>query len=146
MQAKQLSSPILGTSVASDQFSQESLPPLIRAMIAHESKGNLNAVSKAGAIGLMQIMPQNAKKLGIDPADPMQNIYGGMQILNEEMNRFKDPILALAAYNAGSPKVNSAIRKAGSRDWNRVKKYLPSETRAYPAKILAELNRLEAKG
>lgn len=124
-------------------FSQESLPPLIQAMISVESNKNPRAVSKAGAIGLMQLMPANAKKLGIDPLDPMQNIFGGMQILDEEIKRFKDPLLALAAYNAGSPQVNAAIKKAGSRDWDKVKKYLPAETRAYPAKIMAAMNKLE---
>lgn len=121
-----------------------SQPPIIQAIIGVESAKNPRAVSKAGALGLMQLMPANAKKLGIDPLDPEQNIQGGMAILSEEMDRYKDPVLALAAYNAGSSKVNAAIKKAGSRDWNKVKRFLKAETRAYPAKVMAMLGKIDS--
>jgi hypothetical protein len=124
-------------------FSQESLPPLIQAMISVESNKNPRAVSKAGAIGLMQLMPANAKKFGIDPLDPMQNIFGGMQILDEEMKRYKDPVVALAAYNLGSKKMNDAIKMAGTKEWRILKNFVPEETREYPAKVLAAMNKLE---
>ena len=61
-----------------------------------------SAVSKAGAIGPMQLMPNTAKSLGVDPKDPMQNIYGGVKYLSQLGKMFNnDPRLTAAAYNAG---------------------------------------------
>lgn len=120
----------------------KSLPPLVQAIIQVESAGKHRAVSPKGAKGLMQLMPANIKKFGIkDPFDPDENIKGGMRLLSEEVNRFKDLKLAVAAYNAGSPKVNYAIKKAGSRDFEAIKKYLPLETRNYVTKVLGVLGR-----
>jgi hypothetical protein len=117
--------------------------PLVRAIIAVESNGNPRIVSNKGAQGLMQLMPANAKKFGIiDPFDPMENIAGGVRLLKEELNRFGNERLALAAYNAGSPAVFSAIRKAQSRAWVDVQKYLPQETRDYVKKVLAKHSQL----
>ena len=115
------------------------LPPLIRAVIQVESAGNPTAQSSAGAQGLMQLMPAMQKAFKVsDPFHPAENVRGGMALLEEEFNRFRDKRLALAAYNAGSPAVNRAIKKAGSRDWNAVKKFLPKETRDYVPKVLRE--------
>jgi len=76
---------------------------LLKAMIKVESDFNPKAVSKAGAIGLMQIMPENLKAFRIkDPYDPVENVMGGTRYLNELLKRFKGQLpLALAAYNAG---------------------------------------------
>ena len=91
----------------------------------------------------MQVMPENLKKLGVsDPSDPIENIRAGTAIISEELNRYKDPRLALAAYNAGSPKVEAAIRKAGARDWFSIAPYLPAETRAYVPKVMAMYSKL----
>lgn len=119
------------------------LSPFIRAVIDVESAGNPNARSSAGARGLMQVMPEHYKRLNItDPEDPRQSIRAGTTILQEELDRFGDARLALAAYNAGSPKVIKAISKAGSDDFNRIYPYLPKETQAYVAKVLAQFQRL----
>lgn len=121
------------------------LHPLIQAVISTESSGNPNAHSSAGARGLMQVMPEHYKRLGItDPEDPIQNIKAGTTILQEEMDRFDDPYLALAAYNAGSPKIIKAIAKAGSSDFNRVYPYLPRETQQYVAKVLKKYQQIKA--
>lgn len=77
----------------------------IKAVIMVESAGRHHIVSKAGAIGLMQIMPIHAKKLGFPPEylkDPKINIMVGTRLLKELLYRYKgDAVLALAAYNAG---------------------------------------------
>ena len=77
--------------------------PLIKAIIKAESDFNPKAVSKKGAKGLMQIMPQNFKPLGIeDPFDPSQNIHAGARYFKQMFDRFNGKLaLSLAAYNAG---------------------------------------------
>jgi soluble lytic murein transglycosylase len=77
--------------------------PLLKALIKTESDFNPLAVSKAGAKGLTQIMPENVKALNIkNPFDPWENIMGGARYLQQLIRRFDGKLpLALAAYNAG---------------------------------------------
>lgn len=83
---------------------------LVRAVIQVESRGNPNAVSPKGALGLMQLMPQTAQAMGVsNPFDPEQNLRGGVRLLRGLLNEFGDVRLALAAYNAGGP----AVRQHG---------------------------------
>ena len=82
--------------------------PLLKAIIKAESDFDPQAVSKKGAKGLMQIMPQNFKLLGIkDPFDPTQNINAGARYFKQLYNRFNGKLaLSLAAYNAGPTAVD----------------------------------------
>jgi len=82
-------------------------PAIIKAIIKAESGYNPKAVSKAGAKGLMQLMPRTAKSLGVkDIFSPEQNILAGVKYFKQLLNQFEGDIkLALAAYNAGSRKV-----------------------------------------
>jgi soluble lytic murein transglycosylase-like protein len=77
----------------------------VRSVMKAESGFQPNAVSPRGAIGLMQLMPDTARELGVDPRDPGQNAEGGAQYLRTLLARYEsDPnqvLLALAAYNAG---------------------------------------------
>nr|WP_229582941.1 lytic transglycosylase domain-containing protein [Paracoccus sp. S-4012] len=74
---------------------------LFLRLVQQESGWNPNAVSHKGARGLAQLMPGTAAKLGVNPADPVQNLDGGARYLRMMYNTFGDWRLALAAYNAG---------------------------------------------
>jgi len=82
-------------------------PALVKAIIMAESNYNPQAISKVGARGLMQLMPETAAALGVEDCfNPEHNIHGGVRYFRQLLDRFDGNIeLALAAYNAGSRKV-----------------------------------------
>ena len=99
---------------------------LLKAIAKAESDFNPDCVSSAGAMGVMQLMPETAKGLGVDdPYDPEQNIMGGAKCISLKLKEFKGDVrLALAAYNAGS----GAVRRNGG---------VPSYCTTYINKVLS---------
>lgn len=104
----------------------------LRAVERVESGGNPNAVSPAGAQGLMQLMPGTAKDLGVDPFDPKQAREGGMRYLNYLISQTGNLRDALASYNMGL----GALKKRGMNN-------LPSETKNYVEKVMALMGKQE---
>lgn len=106
-------------------------PALVLAVISVESSGRADAISTAGAQGLMQLMPDTATRFGVaDSLVPDDNIAGGVKYLDWLMRKFDhDPILVLAGYNAGAGSV---------RDHAGVPPF--AETRDYVPKVLAAFN------
>lgn len=117
-----------GIPILKSTIGTEVSPALVLAVIAVESAGRADAVSSAGAQGLMQLMPATASRFGVsDSLAPEENIAGGVQYLNWLMEEFgNDPILVLAGYNAGEGNV---------RKHQGVPPF--AETRDYVPKVLA---------
>jgi soluble lytic murein transglycosylase-like protein len=101
---------------------------LVHAVISAESAYNPYAVSRTGAMGLMQLMPETARRYGVqNMMDPTENIHGGVRYLRDLLAMFKGRVdLAIAAYNAGE----NAVIRAG----HRIPPY--AETRHYVPKVL----------
>jgi soluble lytic murein transglycosylase-like protein len=117
--------------VYSKQYNLE--PALVQAIIEVESAYQAKAISKAGAQGLMQIMPGTQKELGLkDPFDPSSNIEAGVRYLRRLLDRFGDLRLALAAYNAGPARVEQ---------YKGIPPY--AETRQYVRKVLDIYSKLK---
>jgi soluble lytic murein transglycosylase-like protein len=106
-------------------------PDFVRSVIMAESNFKTHAVSKKGALGLMQLMPSTAAQLGVaDPFDPRANVEAGAAHLSALLDLYHDdPVKALAAYNAGAHRV---------KQYNGVPPY--RETRAYINKIVRDFN------
>lgn len=103
-------------------------PHLVHAVVQVESAYDPAAVSRKGAVGLMQLMPATADRYGVpDRLDPVRNLNGGVRYLRDLLIRYDDVVLALAAYNAGE----NAVERYGKR----VPPY--PETRRYVNKVLA---------
>lgn len=117
-----------GAQILGSTISTNVSPALVLAVIGVESSGRSDATSSAGAQGLMQLIPETAKRFGVkDSNDPAQNIAGGVAYLDWLLTEFKgDPLLALAAYNAGE----NAVKKNGG-----IPEY--AETRNYVPKVVA---------
>jgi soluble lytic murein transglycosylase-like protein len=105
---------------------------LISAVVSAESGYRPDAVSRTGALGLMQLMPGTARSLGVDdPLDARQNVLGGSEYLREQLQRFGSVEKALAAYNAGPRAVER---------YDGVPPY--PETQNYVRRVIETLRRL----
>jgi hypothetical protein len=117
-----------GTDILLATIGKDVSPALVLAVIGVESRGKEKAISPAGAVGLMQLTPATAALYGVEDREaPTDNINAGVSHLGKLMERYgKDPILALAAYNAGE----TAVAKHDG---------VPpfAETRGYVPKVLA---------
>ena len=105
---------------------------LLASVVKAESDGNVRAVSRTGARGLMQLMPGTANDLGVkDSEQPEENVRGGTTYLDMLLSRYHDNLaLALAAYNAGPTAVDK---------YHGIPPY--RETRLYVARVIHEFNR-----
>jgi soluble lytic murein transglycosylase-like protein len=105
-------------------------PNLVRAVIKVESNFNPNAVSRKGAIGLMQLMPQTARQLNVaNPFDPQQNVDAGVRHLKQLMENYGGDVkLTLAAYNAGQ---GAVARSGGVPHFAETRNYVKRITQLY---------------
>lgn len=111
-------------------------PDLVHAVVKAESNYNPDCVSSAGARGLMQLMPATGRHLGVtDSFDPEQNLDGGVRYLKQQIERFGDLRLALAAYNAGPGAVTQ---------YNGIPPY--RETQAYVPRVIRYYQERKAQG
>lgn len=109
------------------------LPPgLLEAVVTVESSGRVHRISPAGAMGPGQLMPDTARLLGVrDPYDPRQSLDGSARYLAQELRRYRDVRLAVAAYNAGAGAVKGRVPRNG-------------ETEFYVEKVMGEYARRRA--
>ncbi len=120
------------------------LPQQLKYLPMIESKLNPHATSGAGAVGLWQFMPETGKELGLtigtytdERKDPNKATEAAVRHLKRMHDNFGSWELALAAYNCGAGNVRKAIRLSGSREYSKLKNYLPRETQQYLPRFVA---------
>lgn len=125
-------------------LAEHNLPDDIKYLAIVESALAPKAVSRVGAVGLWQFMPGTARENGLhidyyvdERQDPVKSTLAAIKYLTQLYSRYDDWALALAAYNSGPGRVNRAIRRGRSRDFWRIRRYLPRETRNYVPAFLA---------
>jgi soluble lytic murein transglycosylase-like protein len=127
-----------GADILMATIGKDVSPALVLAVIGVESAGKADAVSSAGAVGVMQLIPETAKRFKVaDSTNPRQNIAGGVAYLDWLIKEFSnDPILALAGYNAGE---NSVKKYKGVPPYEETRGYVPKVVAAWQvAKALCQ--------
>lgn len=133
-------------TITDSVFNRYELPVQLKYLAVIESELNNKAVSRVGAVGPWQLMPETARLLGlkITAEKDERTQYGKSTIaaakyLRDLYAEFGDWLLVLAAYNGGEGAVYHAIHKAGSRDFWQLQSYLPAESRGHVKKFIATL-------
>lgn len=121
-----------GETILKEAEKQNVDPLLVAGLIKQESAFDSKAISKSGAEGLMQLMPDTAKGLGVDNAlDPQQNVEGGVKYLKQLIERYDDPELALYAYNGGPGNIDK-----WKEEGLKPEEFPWQETRDYSPKVI----------
>jgi membrane-bound lytic murein transglycosylase D len=127
-------------------FNQYDLPLQLKYLAVIESDLRSDAVSRVGAVGPWQLMPETARLLGLKVTDDQdeRTLFGkstraAARYLKDLYAEYGNWLLVLAAYNCGEGPVNHAIRETGSRNFWMLQNYLPSESRDHVKKFIATL-------
>jgi membrane-bound lytic murein transglycosylase D len=130
--------------IFAEEIAAARMPAALKHLSIVESALRSWAISPVGAGGLWQLMPETARELGLtvtdvldERLDPTLGCAAGLEYLRIQYERYGDWALALAAYNSGPGNVNRAIRRSGSRDYWRLRRFLPRETRHYVPSFIA---------
>lgn len=122
---------------------QYHLPVELKYLAVIESSLVSNSISRSGAVGPWQIMPGEARRMGLrvggkkdERKDFFKSTTAAARILKELHHQFKDWILVVAAYNCGQGRLRQAIRKSGSKNFWDLQAYLPAETRAHVKRFI----------
>lgn len=150
--------PLVSASVASAApfgtpaaiLAQHGLPAELTGVIKVESGGNRLALSPKGARGLWQFMPETARRYGLtvsvandERTDPEKSTHAAARYLKDLYGLFGDWRLALAGYNAGEQRVQTAVRRAGTPDFGKLAHLLPRETQNYVPAVMSAFGRLQ---
>lgn len=132
---------------------EHGLPTELKYLAVIESKLQTNARSWAGAVGPWQFMPTTARTMGLkinrkvdERRDIKKSTHAASKYLSDLYELYGDWLLVIAAYNGGPGKVNSAIKRSGSRDFWTLQKYLPTESRNHVKKFIATHYIMEGEG
>jgi hypothetical protein len=128
-----------GSGDVADAARRYGIDPALAAAVARQESGgrqydrNGNLItSSAGALGMFQLMPGTARRLGVDPSDQSQNIEGGIHLLSMLLRKYGDIRETLAAYNWGESRLDDALKRHGG---HFALDYLPKETQNYVRSI-----------
>ena len=134
-------------------LAKHGLPTELKYLSVIESDLKSNALSRVGAVGPWQFMPQTARELGLrvgrgadERTDYAKSTQAAAKYLNSLYGMFNDWLLVIAAYNTGPGNVLSAIKRSGSRNFWAMQSYLPAETRGHVKKFIATHYIMEGDG
>jgi membrane-bound lytic murein transglycosylase D len=140
-------------NIIESALQKRSLPTELKYLAVIESELKAGATSVKGAGGPWQLMPETARDLGLrvngkidERRDYFKSTYAAARYLAYLYDLYEDWLLVIAAYNGGPGKVNTAIRKSGSRNFWHLQNYLPAESRNHVKKFIATHYIMEGEG